>query len=198
MCFEANNSIRRRVNWRILPILALLYSFALIDRINVGAAYTAGMGADLVGVIFPVHAIQYWHRLSRDLERTTAWLLYRAFTLFLTYSCMLSTLFFVSLRTLKSTLRQLPGNLVLRKFGVRNWLTITILAWGTVQLGMGFVPTWGYLLLTRVLLGVCEVSNIHAAKKSSNNLLTLYRRLFSLPCYSLSRHGINDTRCSNG
>lgn len=53
--------------------------------------------------------------------------------------------------------RQLPGNLVLRRFGVRNWLTFTIVAWGAVQLGQGFVPTWGYLLLTRVLLGVCEV-----------------------------------------
>lgn len=39
---------RRFVDWRILPLLALLYSFALIDRINLGAARTAGMGRDLV------------------------------------------------------------------------------------------------------------------------------------------------------
>lgn len=42
--------IRRYVDWRILPLLALLYSSALIDRINIGAAYTAGMGADLVSI----------------------------------------------------------------------------------------------------------------------------------------------------
>lgn len=29
----------------------MTYSFALIDRINLGAAYTAGMGADLVSWI---------------------------------------------------------------------------------------------------------------------------------------------------
>lgn len=52
---------------------------------------------------------------------------------------------------------QLPGNLVLRKFGVRNWLTFSVVGWGTVQLGMGFVPTWGYLTFTRILLGAFEV-----------------------------------------
>ncbi|KAK7472458.1 hypothetical protein VKT23_000573 [Stygiomarasmius scandens] len=37
----------RYVDWRILPFLALVYSFSLIDRINLGAARTAGMGAAL-------------------------------------------------------------------------------------------------------------------------------------------------------
>jgi hypothetical protein len=39
---------RRFVDFRILPLLALLYAFALIDRVNLGAAYTAGMATDLV------------------------------------------------------------------------------------------------------------------------------------------------------
>ena len=33
---------------RILPILALVYSFSFIDRINLGAAYAAGMATTLV------------------------------------------------------------------------------------------------------------------------------------------------------
>ena len=41
-------SLRRYVDFRLIPVLAMTYSFALIDRINLGAAYTAGMGADLV------------------------------------------------------------------------------------------------------------------------------------------------------
>lgn len=53
--------------------------------------------------------------------------------------------------------RQLPGNLVLRKVGVRNWLACMVVGWGAVQLGMGFVPTWGYLTLCRILLGMFEV-----------------------------------------
>lgn len=36
------------VDWRMLPLLGLLYSVALIDRINLGVARTAGMNEDLV------------------------------------------------------------------------------------------------------------------------------------------------------
>ncbi len=52
---------------------------------------------------------------------------------------------------------QLPGNLVLRKFGARNMLTFNVVAWGAVQLGMGFVSAWYWLVVCRVLLGVFEV-----------------------------------------
>lgn len=42
-------AIRRRlVDFRVLPLLAVVYAIALIDRINLGVARTAGMGADLV------------------------------------------------------------------------------------------------------------------------------------------------------
>ncbi|KAF8169931.1 high-affinity nicotinic acid transporter [Pholiota molesta] len=37
----------RMIDWRMLPILGLLYSVALIDRINLGVARTAGMEKDL-------------------------------------------------------------------------------------------------------------------------------------------------------
>ncbi|KAF9012461.1 major facilitator superfamily domain-containing protein [Cyathus striatus] len=53
-------------------------------------------------------------------------------------------------------LLQLPGNIILRWLGARTWLTICVVGWGTAQLGMGFVPTWGYLSLCRALLGVFE------------------------------------------
>ncbi|KAJ7045663.1 high-affinity nicotinic acid transporter [Mycena alexandri] len=51
---------------------------------------------------------------------------------------------------------QLPSNVLLKFFGVRLWLTICILGWGIVQLGMGFVKTWGQLTVCRVLLGLFE------------------------------------------
>ncbi|KAK0492889.1 major facilitator superfamily domain-containing protein [Armillaria luteobubalina] len=57
-------------------------------------------------------------------------------------------------------LLELPSNMCLRVVGVRNLLTGTVLAWGAVQLGMGFVPTWGYLVLCRTLLGVFEASGV--------------------------------------
>jgi len=53
-------------------------------------------------------------------------------------------------------LLQLPSNIILRWLGVRSWMTICVVGWGATQLGMGFVPTWAYLLLTRILLGIFE------------------------------------------
>lgn len=51
---------------------------------------------------------------------------------------------------------QLPSNLFLRQLGVRSWLTFCVVAWGVVQLAMGFVPNWGLLGFCRVLLGAFE------------------------------------------
>ncbi|KAK0451142.1 major facilitator superfamily domain-containing protein [Desarmillaria tabescens] len=53
-------------------------------------------------------------------------------------------------------LLELPSNMCLRAIGARNLLSGSVIAWGAVQLAMGFVPTWGYLLLCRTLLGVFE------------------------------------------
>ncbi|KAK0241418.1 major facilitator superfamily domain-containing protein [Armillaria nabsnona] len=53
-------------------------------------------------------------------------------------------------------LLELPSNMCLRALGARNLLTGTVIAWGAVQVGMGFVPSWGYLALCRALLGVFE------------------------------------------
>ncbi|KAL1678216.1 major facilitator superfamily domain-containing protein [Schizophyllum commune] len=53
---------------------------------------------------------------------------------------------------------QVPGNLLLRKFGVRAWLSAIVVGWGAVQIGMGFVSSWGYLTLCRVLLGALEAA----------------------------------------
>lgn len=50
-----------------------------------------------------------------------------------------------------------PGSLVLRYFGVRNWLAAITLAWGAVQLSMGYIHSWHLLVLCRVLLGAFEV-----------------------------------------
>ncbi|KAJ6589874.1 major facilitator superfamily domain-containing protein [Mycena vulgaris] len=112
----------RSVDLHIIPIVSLLYSFALIDRINLGAARTAGMGPALhleIGARFSIATVMY----------------------FIPY-----------------ILLQIPGNLVIRKFGARNYLTFCAIGWGAVQLGMGFVTTWGYLTFCRVLLGLFEAS----------------------------------------
>lgn len=115
--------VKRTLLWmdiRILPILALVYSFSFIDRINLGAAYAAGMATTLELTVGARYTI-------------------------------VTCLYFVPY-----ILLQLPGNFVLRKLGVRNWLSFLVLSWGAVQLGMGFVKNWEELLATRVLLGAFE------------------------------------------
>jgi len=112
--------IRRHIDYRVLPLLALLYAIALIDRINLGVARSVGMAKDL--------------KLIKG-------------TRYSTVSC----LYFVPY-----ILLQLPSNILLRYFGARNWLTFIVVAWGLVQLAMGYVKSWGYLALCRVLLGVFE------------------------------------------
>ena len=39
--------IRRRIDWRLLPLLTALYVLAFMDRSNIGNAKVAGMNADL-------------------------------------------------------------------------------------------------------------------------------------------------------
>jgi hypothetical protein len=57
-------------------------------------------------------------------------------------------------------LRQLPSNILLGYFGARNWLAFIVISWGIVQLTMGFVTRWGFLVFSRVLLGTFEVKNL--------------------------------------
>ncbi|PFH52137.1 hypothetical protein AMATHDRAFT_74429 [Amanita thiersii Skay4041] len=53
-------------------------------------------------------------------------------------------------------LLQLPYNLCIRKFGASNFIAFSVVAWGAAQLAMGFVSSWKYLALCRVLLGAFE------------------------------------------
>ncbi|KAJ8076726.1 hypothetical protein PM082_001149 [Marasmius tenuissimus] len=108
------------VDFRMLPILALLYSFSLIDRVNLSSARVAGMGKEL--------GLDVGDRYS-----------------------IANCLYFVPY-----ILLQIPGNAMLRRVGARNWLGFIVVAWGAVQLGMGFVEHWGLLTLCRILLGVFE------------------------------------------
>ena len=63
----------------------------------------------------------------------------------------------MSFRAIQS---QLPSNLLLRELGVTQWLSFLVVSWGAVELAMGFVPTWEFLGLCRVLLGTFEVCKL--------------------------------------
>ncbi|THV05149.1 MFS general substrate transporter [Dendrothele bispora CBS 962.96] len=50
-CLVTEKQVVRRVDLRMLPLLGMLYSLALIDRTNLGIARIAGMGEDLVNLL---------------------------------------------------------------------------------------------------------------------------------------------------
>ena len=110
----------RQVDWRMLPLLGVLYAISLIDRTNTGIARTAGMEQEL--------------RLDIGERYSIALCMY-----FVPY-----------------ILFQLPSNLLLRRLGVRNWITFLVVAWGAAELGMGFVTNWQGLTACRALLGLFE------------------------------------------
>lgn len=77
---------------------------------------------------------------------------------FVPYIILYAPILFLVFPTSSTThTSQLPGNLILRILGARHWLTFSVLAWGAVQLGMGFVTNWGQLTATRALMGMFEV-----------------------------------------
>ncbi len=49
-----------------------------------------------------------------------------------------------------------PANLCLKKFGARNWIGVTTLAWGVLSAGMGFADSEFKFLTIRILLGITE------------------------------------------
>ncbi|KAL1411934.1 hypothetical protein Q8F55_002923 [Vanrija albida] len=53
-------------------------------------------------------------------------------------------------------LLEIPSQLGLRRFGARWWLGFACIAWGLVELGMGFVNNWKELMGLRVMLGAFE------------------------------------------
>lgn len=133
------NRVLRKVDYRLVPILALLYLVAFIDRSNsmclaacrrgfanavvVGNANIAGLSRDL-----NMHGLQY----------NTA-----------------VTLFFVPY-----TLLEVPSNIILKMMKPSHWMSILMLAWGIVMTLMGLVNSYGGLLAGRFFLGVTEACQL--------------------------------------
>ncbi|KAJ2914365.1 hypothetical protein MD484_g6041, partial [Candolleomyces efflorescens] len=87
-------------------------------------------------------------------------------------------------------LLEIPGNLILRRLGARYWITFCVVGWGAAQVGMAFVPHWGFLCLARALLGLLEAGSFPAI---SFIITTWYKReevQTRLAAFSLSALGL--------
>ncbi|KAK2811655.1 hypothetical protein FQN50_001998 [Emmonsiellopsis sp. PD_5] len=131
--------ILRKVDYRLVPLLGVLYLLAFIDRGNIGNAKIAGMNDDL-----KLHGMQYNIAL---------------------------TVFFVPY-----SLFEIPSNIVLKILRPSLWISVMMLAWGTVMTLMGIVADYRGLVVARFFLGVTESGFFPAA----TFLLTIWYRRYEV------------------
>lgn len=104
--------------WHILPLIALAYLFAYMDRVNVSFA-AAQMNADL--------------KFSATIYGLGGGLFFLGYALF-----------------------EIPSNLMLVRFGARQWIARIMITWGLLAAGMMFIRTPMQFYVLRFLLGVAE------------------------------------------
>lgn len=108
----------RKIRFRILPLVFLLYIISFLDRANVAYAKLT---------------------MSVDLGFSEA-----------AYGLGLG-LFFVGYPLL-----EIPGALIVQKWGARSWVSRLLIAWGICTILIGFVRTANEFYLARFLLGVAQ------------------------------------------
>ena len=111
------NALMRKIDWRLLPVLALFYLLSYMDRTNMGNARLQGLEKDL-----GLSPQQYnWYSWFISLSMTCLLMRDRSLTIFFfPYS------FF-----------EVPSNLVLKLLKPSVWLPIIMLFWGTCMMCMG-------------------------------------------------------------
>lgn len=129
--------ILRKMDWHLIPMLALLYLLSFLDRGNIGNAKIEG----LVETLGMSNAQYNW-----------------CLTVFF-FTCVLT----VPLNHLSRVLTQIryaafevPSNLLLKRLRPSIWLPSIMVAWGIVMTLMGIVQDYHGLLIARIFLGVTE------------------------------------------
>ncbi|MBM3775163.1 MAG: MFS transporter [Acidobacteria bacterium] len=110
--------IMKKIAWRILPLVFLLYVVAFIDRANVAyAKLTMTVDLGFSEAVFGLGA----------------------------------GIFFIGYLLL-----EVPGALIVQKWGARWWMARILVSWGICTILVGFVNTPNQFYVTRFLLGVAE------------------------------------------
>lgn len=129
----------RKIDMRLLPTLAVIYAFALIDRVNLPNVCVHLLSTHFVRDVGSYHQARI-AGMDTDLGLSIG----------SRYS-ILTMIFFIPY-----IIFQFPANIVIRKLGPALWLPSLVVIWGAVTIGMGFVTSWTQALGLRVLLGVLE------------------------------------------
>ncbi|KAK6439190.1 hypothetical protein LTR95_004609 [Oleoguttula sp. CCFEE 5521] len=123
---EEERRIRRKLDWRIVPLVTLLYLLCFLDRdadinnpANVGNARIQGMAKDL-------HLVGY--RFNWALT-----------VFYFTYTAV-----------------EIPSNAVLKYVGPKLWIPFLVLSFGIVSMCTAFVQSFNGLCVARAALGLAE------------------------------------------
>ncbi|KAJ3527668.1 hypothetical protein NMY22_g9699 [Coprinellus aureogranulatus] len=133
---QDEKALWRKVDRKLLPILAVMYLFSFMDRANIGNARLQGLEQDLnmSGDQYNLALVNAVLRRARPRYTSNA-------------------------DTLTNYSRTASLNFLQRKSdrrGEYSWLPLITVLWGSIMISMGFVKTFHQLLATRILLGAAE------------------------------------------
>jgi MFS family permease len=164
----------KKVDYRLVPLLSLLYLVAFIDRSNIGNAKIAGLEDDL-----NLEGLRY---------NTVVTAFFVSYGLFEVPSNIVLKLWRPSSRLIFTYYRAHDANMK------PVWIAILMFSWGLVMTLMGIVSSYGGLIAARFCLGIAESgffpagqytymrtflvteSNIHSA----TYLLTIWYRRYEV------------------
>lgn len=115
---EIERQVMRKIRWRVLFFLAVLYFIAFLDRANV--AYAKLTMAPELGFSEWIYG-------------------FGAGLFFLGY-----------------LLLEIPGALIVQRWGARPWITAIMFSWGACALALGFIHSAASFYIGRFLLGIAE------------------------------------------
>jgi hypothetical protein len=128
----------RKVDKRLLPLLALLYLLAFLDRGNSESPCTNVARTELIVLSAVGNARTLG--MQKDLSLTDG-----------QWNICLTIFFF------PYSLFEVPSNMVLKVLKPNIWLSCLVVAWGTVTTLTGILQGYSGLLAARFFLGVTEV-----------------------------------------
>ncbi len=128
----------RKIDWRLLPAVGILYLLSFLDRSNVGNAKIEGLADDL--------------HMTGNQYLTGLTLYFIGYVLFEVSFSLPDVLYGVML----TTTLQIPCNIVLKRTTPRFWLPTLTILWGIVATLMGVVQNLSGFFVARFFLGVTE------------------------------------------
>ncbi|KAJ3337926.1 hypothetical protein HDU93_000313 [Gonapodya sp. JEL0774] len=125
---EEEKAFVKKLDWRVIPLVSIMYFLAFLDRVNIGNAKVANndvkASVDTMEASLGLDGVQFnW-----------------AVSIFFVPYCLL----------------EVPSNFMMRIAGPKIWLARIMVSWGIVSTCQAFVTNFAGLMACRALLGAAE------------------------------------------